>query len=288
MTVEPGVYNMPMDDYLDLEAVSSSLIRNIVQQCPLAALHRSVFNPNRPKEEITSAQLLGSAAHALLLEGNADQIVVVETENWRTNAAKEIRDNAIAEGKIPLLPGGMHIAKAMARMAREFVESLKDTDTAVWRAFQPGGGDPEVTIVWQDGETLCKIRPDLLSKGRETTVHYKTTASLAEPEYWGRTQYIRMFYYGVAAFYAYGIENAFGVQSSQYFLVQEQNPPYLCSLIGLDDNAYKTGMEKIRIAMDAWERCAKEGMWYGYPRSAVYPEIPNYERFAWENTDDQT
>src|SRR5690606_29585641 len=52
----------------------------------------------------TKAMDEGSLVHALLL-GQDDQIVEVDADSWRTNAAKEQRDAARAEGKIPVLAG---------------------------------------------------------------------------------------------------------------------------------------------------------------------------------------
>jgi hypothetical protein len=80
--------------------------------------------------------------------------------------------------------------EAMVAAAREFIESLRETEPAIWAAFQPGGGDSELTLLWDDNGTLCRIRPDRISTDRRVIVDYKTGGTSAEPDTWGRKQMV--------------------------------------------------------------------------------------------------
>ena len=272
-----------MAEYLSMPAVSASLLTAIARECPRAAWWQSWLNPQPPADDSTDATDAGTIAHGILLEGSEQGISLGDFPDWRTKDAKAWRESIRALGNIPILAHKMPPIRAMVAEARRYLdEDVQPVEPAVWAAFQPGGGESETTIVWQDGETLCRIRPDRLSADRKLIVDYKTGGTTAEPDTWGRTQMVRMGYYMSAAFYARGIEATFGVQPDYVFLVQEQEPPYLCSLVGTDPHAFELGAAKINFALDLWQRCVKTGKWSGYPGRVVYPELPAWEQANWE------
>lgn len=293
--MKPGVYpGLPMQAYLDLPAVSSSIIRDLIERCPRAAWHASWLNPHRERES-TDAQDAGTIAHGILLEGSTAGVEVIDPadhpaektgaipDGWTNKSIRTARDNARAAGKIPVLKDDMIRIRAMVDSARAFIDSLRDTEPAVWAAFQPDGGESETTIVWQDGRTLCRIRPDRLSADRRLMIDAKFTATSAEPSSWGRTQMTRMGYYQSAAFYRRGVAAAFDVEEAAYhFLVVETEPPHLCSLVGVDPEAFALGAEKVAAGLSLWQQCVREDHWPAYPNRAVYPELPAYESARWQ------
>lgn len=297
----PGVYaGVPMDEYLRAPAVSASIIRTLLDECPRAAWFQSWLNPEPPDPDDTAASDKGSIAHQILLEGSQDCCVVIDPNDhattssgnvptgWTNKSIRAARDEARHAGKIPILAPVMDEIGAMVRSAQSFIASLKDSDDAlavrVHQAFQPDGGDSELTVVWQDGPTLCRIRPDRTSNNRELVVDAKFTGTCAEPDAWGRTQMIRMGYYTSAAFYRRGIRQAFDVDvdADYVFLVVETVPPYLCSLVGVDPHGFELGSSKVAAGLDLWAQCVKRDRWPAYPSRVVYPEIPSWEDSRWE------
>ena len=85
---------------------------------------------------------------------------------------------------------------------------------------------------------------------------------------------VRMGYYVSAAFYRRGIESLFNVSPDYVFLVVETEPPYLCSLVGMDPRAFDIGGQKVSLGLAEWERCVKANDWPSYPRVVCYPELP--------------
>ena len=75
-------------------------------------------------EDADSRFDLGTAVHAVLLEGRADLIVSVDAADWRTNAAKAQREDARKEGKLALLA---HHADRVLEMAA--IATRKDVST---------------------------------------------------------------------------------------------------------------------------------------------------------------
>jgi hypothetical protein len=283
--MKPGIYpGLSMAEYLAMPAVSASLLQTAIDECPRAAWHRSWMNPHARADASDEAQSAGTVAHGILLEGSTANVVVVDAKDWRTNTAKEARDAAIAAKKTAILPHQMKVVEAMVAAAREFIDSLRlappeDLARSVWAAFQPGGGESEVTMVCEDDGVLCRIRPDRISLDRTLITDYKTCGSTAEPDTWGRTQMVRMGFYTSGAFYRRVVKKLCGVTPAYVFLVQEQAAPYLCSLVGMNSDAEDLGDRKVSRGMSTWRACMTSGNWPAYPARVVYPELP-----AWEFT----
>ena len=295
MKYGPGLHKgVPMAEYLAMPAVSASLLKLIVGQCPRAAWYQSWLNPKPPASDATKASYAGEIAHGILLEGSYERVAVIDPEDhpaektgaipagWTNKSIKAARADAIAAGKIPVLKEGFSIIEAMVDEAWRFLsEEVKPVEPAIWAAFSEGGGDSETTIVWDEDGTLCRIRPDRLPTDRRIVVDYKTTKTSAEPDRWGRTQMVGMGYYVSAAWYARGIHATFGHEPAYTFLVQEQDPPFLCSLVGVDPHGFELGAAKIAYGLALWQACAKSGKWPGYPGRICYPEIPAWEDAQW-------
>lgn len=297
--MKPGIISgLPMAEYLAMEAVSASLLKTIITRCQKAAWYESWMNPESASE--TSAAMdAGTIAHGILLEGSEAGIEVIDPNDhpaektgaipvgWTNKSIKAARDAARQAGKIPVLLDDYGDIKDMVSMAWEFIGSLRGTEPAIWQAFQPEGGESEVTAIWEDGGTLCRIRPDRISTDRKLIVDYKTGGTSAEPDLWGRTQMIKMGYYTSAAFYLRGVKALCGVVPAYVWLVQEQDPPFLCSLVGLDPHGAALGARKIEAGLNAWRACMASGKWPAYPARVCYPEIPAWEDAAWDAREEQ-
>lgn len=286
---KPGIYpGLPMEAYLAMPAASASLLKAVIEECPRAAWHRSWMNP-KPAcvDDSTDESGAGSVAHSVLLEGHADIVVIVDAKDWRTNAAKEARDAARAAGKVPVLVGKMPKIIAMVDAARSYIESLRETEPAIWAAFQPGGGESEMTMVAEVDGVLCRIRPDRISTDRKLICDYKTGGTTAEPDAWGRTQLVRMGYYVGAALYRRVVRALCGQTPDYVYLVQEQEPPYLCSLVGINPLGLDLADRKIKKALGLWSACMRTGQWPAYPARVAYPDIPAWELARWEEVEER-
>jgi hypothetical protein len=236
-------------------SLSSSIANILLEQSPLHAwLAHPRLNPNY-KPEQDSRFDLGSAAHMMLLEKSEERIVRVEAEDWRTKAAKEARDAAQAAGKYAVLERQYADIKEMCDAARKFIATTE-------LAGILDDGDPEHTLVWQDGEVWCRARPDIMSKDRKILLDYKSTASAA-PGVFSR-QIGRMGYDCQAEFYSRGIEVLTGALPAFVFLAQEITPPYACSLVSLSNSYRFVGQTKVSKAQELWSKCLKTDSWPAY------------------------
>lgn len=292
--MNPGTYHgQKMVEYLGVPGVSASIIKKIVSECPRAAWWDSWLNPNQTRET-SDAMDAGTIAHAILLDGSAAGVEVIDPQDhpaektgaipagWTNKSIRAARDDARKAGKIPVLTDGFAGIQNMVDSARAFIESLKAEEPAVWQAFQPTGGESETTMIWQEKDTFCKMRPDRISTDRKLIIDVKTTARSAEPDSWGRTQLVGMGYYVSAAWYRRGVETLCGVSPAYVFLVIEAEPPHLCSLVGMDPHAWDLGAQKVEAGLKAWQACERSGKWPAYATRVCYPEIPAWEDSRWE------
>jgi len=294
---EPGIYaGIPMRDYHAAPAVNAHLLLQMIDRCPAAAFYGSWMNPERPADAPSDPMNAGTIAHALLLEGAADRVQVIDPfafpskttgaipVGWTNQAIRAARDAAYQAGKIPILKDDFAEIAAMVRTARAFIDSLASEEPEIYRAFEPDGGHSELSMLWDDAGTLCRIRPDRINAARTLVVDYKSTEASAEPNTWSRAQMIRLGYYTSAAFYRRGIRALCGTSPDYVFLVQEQTAPYLCSLVGMDEQAFALGAAKIDYGLTLWRKCVRAKAWPAYPARVCYPEIPPWESARWEET----
>jgi hypothetical protein len=283
----PGVYpGLSMAEYLAIPALSSGVARDMVDQCPAKAWFGSWLNPQRVRED-THATDRGTIAHAALLEGSFAGVAVIDPadhpaqngnipDGWTNKAIRDARDSARAAGKIPILKADFAECEAMVNAASDYIAHADESE--VTRLFTPAFGESEVTMVWKEGETLCKLRADRISLDRTIVCDYKTTDASADPDRWGRTQLVNMGYYFQAAWYRRGVAALNdGRVPAFIFLAQECSAPYLCSLIGCDPAMIDAGDAKVAVSIKRWQRCARDQSWPGYPSRIAYPELPAFE-----------
>jgi hypothetical protein len=244
-------------------SLSNSIAQILIDQSPAHAwLKHPRLNPNY-EPETNSKFDLGSAAHVMLLERRDDCIVRVQADDWRTKAAREARDAAQANGQYAVLERQYSDIEMMVKAARDFVD-----ETELKGIFATG--EAEQTVMWQEGNTHCRIRPDLLSADRSIILDYKTTPSAAPEAF--IMQIGRMGYDLQAEYYVRGVEDLTGVEPTFVFLCQESKPPYACSLVALSNAYREVGRAKVNQALKLWGECMTTNEWFGYSTKVHYAD----------------
>jgi hypothetical protein len=259
---EPGVYEMPADVYhsdpVPGGSLSSSEARKLLPpSCPALFRHYK----DHPEERVTSKALdFGSAAHAIVLEGDESAIVEVDYADYRKKDAQAQRDAAHAAGRIPLLPPEL-------RRVREMAAALRAHPVA---AKLLASGQPERSLFWADGKTgvRCRARLDWqrdARAGRRVIIPDYKTAKSAEPRAFARAA-VDHSYHVQAAWYLNAVRalGLAGDDAAFVFIVQEKTPPYLVTVCELDADALALGHALARAAIDTYLRCSESGRWPGY------------------------
>ncbi|MDZ4342092.1 MAG: PD-(D/E)XK nuclease-like domain-containing protein [Candidatus Binatia bacterium] len=192
-----GFYEVaPQEDWPMLH---QSVAHTLVSRSPLHAWHRHFAEI----KEYTDATDRGELCHALLLGGK--DIVTVEANDWRTNAAKEKRDEARAAGKIPVLSGKLLDAQVLADSVQSRLESEGLELT----------GQSELTAVWQSDGVWCQGRMDhcwIPARHLILDLKFTANASLRSCE---------------THFYNFGYD----IQHAAYIQAAEKNYPELAGLV---------------------------------------------------------
>ncbi len=255
--------------HADKRTLSSSEARRVLES---PSRYRWEKDHERP---YNAAFEVGHAAHTMLLGAGSDW-VIVEEASWRSKAAREARDQALRDGKNPVLRSDFDVVKAMADRMLEH--------PLCGRLFTRDDAYPELSMYW-DGDGLggpvpCRARPDLTvgEDVPEVLVDYKTTAD-ASPDGFAKSV-ARYGYHMQQEWYRDACEALYGARPGFVFVVQEKAPPYDVGVYTLDDTAAELGRRMNSVARGVWEWCVRHGSW----PSPFKPEPVTVSLPAWEES----
>lgn len=274
---EAGVYaGMPEDVYhadpvrqaFGVPSLSATRSRLLTHPSTPAHYRWSEDNPAPYK----AAYEVGHGVHKLVL-GLGSDIEVIHAENWRTKAAQEQRDEALAAGKIPLLDAQLDECNAMADAVLQHpIASL---------CFQ--GGNAEQSMFAQDPETSVWLRgrADYIGAekcGRVILADLKTT-NCADPTKWAKSA-ADYGYHRQAAWYCdLAVSLGLAKHATMVFVLVEKTPPYLVSTVELSPIDINRGRELNQMAIRIFAECLTTGKWPGYPEKIVAVELPKWATY---------
>lgn len=271
----PGLHEVAERDYhrdpCPVPSLSASIAK-LVLSCPRKAWHAHPrLNPDWSDDrESTNEQDFGSACHARVLGKGAD-VVVVDAKNWQTNAAKNARAEARAEGKVAILTHQDVASRAM-------VGALKAQLLSHELGWVFEKGYAERMLAWQDdGGVWCRSLIDYWRPDLNMVVDYKTTGGSADPDTWARALY-QMAGDIQTAFYLRGMRKAGVSRDPRFvFVVQESDPPYACCVVGLAPAALDMAGRKVAQAVEDWRECLSTGRWPGFPATVCWIDAPVWD-----------
>lgn len=266
---EPGVYDIPVDEYHRDPVVGGSLSSSGARMLlPPSCPAKFRYEQDHPGETSKRHFDIGNAAHKLVLGAGAE-LVVIDAANYKTKSAQDQQRAAHAAGAVPLLPHEYEQVQAMAAAIRghEIAGPL----------LEPGSGWAELTLVWKDKHTgiWCRARLDWVRGGERTViVDVKTTRA-------GDLDSISRFvadhgYHVQEAWYRAGAE-ALGLADRDtvfVFVFVEKDPPYLVTPVYLDPTALRIGTAKCVQALSIYQHCVTENHWYGHTDDLALVSLP--------------
>lgn len=270
---EPGVYDLTNEQYhadpVPGGSLSSSGARQMIHPSTPARFKYERDHPRPASENLE----LGSAAHTVVL-GKGDTIEVIDAPDWKTKAAREARDAARAEGKIPMLPHDYAVVCEMAAAIKAHPFAAK--------LLAGNHGAPERALFWRDGSIMRRALLDWLrtpNPNRRTIVTDYKTACAADDESFAKSMH-NYGYHQQAAWYLDGVE-ALGLLGNGeppvfLFIVQEKKAPYLVNVVQPDDDSIKIGRHLNRQAIAAYKECTESGVWPGYGTEPKLISLPAY------------
>lgn len=243
----------------DRPYLSYSIAKRLLGQSPL---HAWTFHPLLGKQTRagTKAMEEGDLLHALLLGDGSKQIDVIDAKDFRTNAAREARDNAIASGFTPVLR--KHYDALVSRL-----DTIRDNLAAAGVVLE---GASEQSFEWEeetdDGAlVLCRARMDKVLLDSGLIIDVKKSEN-AHPDLCGKH----------VVDYGYDIQRAAYTRALQAvrpdlagriemrFPFIELKPPYAVSCLPFSGMLRAMGEMKWRRAINLWHRCVTTKTWPGY------------------------
>jgi hypothetical protein len=273
LTILSEIYHADRCD--DEIRLSNSIAKILLAKSPLHAfLAHPRLNPDFEPMEDKKFDV-GTAWHSLLFEGK-DIVTVCDFKDWRTNAAKEVRDEAYLAGRCPLLPEQAEAVREMAGIANEAILRVLGINLKK-------DGKSEQTILWKDGETNCKLRADWVSNDLALVLDGKTT-DLSSPNAFLRA--IPANGYDIqSAFYKRGVAAENGGKQPQFvFVVQEAIKPYPVYFVTLSQAYEATATVKIEKALKIWQACLDGDVWPAYSQEVMIAEPPSWTMAEAEET----
>lgn len=261
----PGIYDIGESEYHADQHLASTLGRSLsssgaktLLDCPAR------FAWQREHPVTKDAYDFGHVAHARLL-GSGAEIVVIDAPDWRTNAAKSMRDDARAGGMVPILAADSARADALVDAVRAH---------PVAGAIFAADGRAEQSMYWVDDETGVTCR------GRVDWVHPRAlvdlkTALVAAPSRFSRSL-VDYGYALQAEWYSQGWHALTGERLPFVHVVVEKEPPHLVAVYQVDADALAYGAEKASLARRIYAECESNDDWPGYS-----PEIELVSLPAW-------
>jgi hypothetical protein len=265
-------------DPCEVPSLSQSTARTLLTQSPLHAwtAHPKLNPQPTIIEEPSAARDEGSVLHALLI-GKGAAIDVIKADNYRTNAAKSLRDAARLAGRLPVLE---HRYDEILEAAGHVRKNFADYGIVF-------GEECEFAVEWTEdgvqGPVICRGRPDNLHRGYslddlqfEHTLWDLKKIKSADDE----TCMRHIYEYGYdiqRAAYVSGVSKLLGCSPNAIdfvFVFAEIEPPYAVNPIRLDDSYIVMGERRWARAIGLWEHCLVNDYWPSYTKKIHTLEAP--------------
>lgn len=241
------------EEYFKRPGFSSSVAKVVISQSPA---HAKAEISREPSKELDR----GSAIHRLTLgKGKAFRVAPPEVKEWRTNEAKKFRDDARAEGFVPL-------------KAYEF-EDYSAASTKLLEQLAARGivldGLSECAIEWYEetphGHLLCKAMLDHLWIEKGMILELKVTENAA-PSAIERTAENLGYGIGWAAYTRAltSLRPDLAGRVKFRFAFAEPDEPWALNLCQPDGEFRELGERRWLRACATWAKCEAEQNWPAY------------------------
>lgn len=259
-------------------SLSSSSAKVLLGRSPRAfawahpRLRATVTTRPAPPEEYDSKKAFGTCVHKLVL-GRGKDVVIVDAAAWNTKAAKDERARILAHGHLPMLPGPMAEAEAIADEVGRLVD---------FRA-----GPTEVVLVWRDRATdgtpvWCRAMLDSLRDGLHIDDLKVTQAPLSLP-FVGR-QVGAMGYDFSASFYRRGLAKLFPERQGRIrnrLVFAERGEPFDVFTHTLSEGELGVTDRMVQGAIDLFAACMTAGRWPGVQAREAELNIKDFHLRDW-------
>ena len=255
--MEPGpYYNIPFSEYLTIEALSSSQLKDFARS-PLLYQWR-LAHPSKD----TPAKTLGRAIHAAILEPGKFAADYISYEGRRSGKVWTEFQEAHA---------GKNIIKAdECLQCLDMYDATFKSSTA--RSILDRVTNCEVSLVAELDGILAKGRADALAEPG-MIVDLKSTI---DPRQAFERQAYSLGYHWQAAWYIDLMAELGRPDQTFVIIAIEKSPPFEVVVYEVDDRLLDIAREEMHPVIEQFKRCREEGVWPGYADQIVMLEPPSW------------
>lgn len=256
---ETGLYSgVPHEVYhadpCEQPSLSASIASRLIAQSPL---HAWTYHPRfgRQRDEDTAAKLAGSLIDNLIL-GGGPEIVAIVADDYKTKAAREARDEALANGKMPVIEAKLAVEREHAERIKAYLLERK--------GFKFDGVSQAVAI-WKEGDAWCRGRLDHWKPEIATIYDLKFVRSAAPGEI---DKHMVNFGTDIQrAAYVSAIEKIYPELSGRVKfqpIFVENGPVLAITMRPVGGTMRELGNRKWNRAVETWSRCLARNEWPDY------------------------
>ncbi len=259
-------------------SLSASIATKIVTQSPL---HGYMAHPKlgNYREDASPEMDVGTMIHASLL-GQTLNVTLIDAKDFRTNAAKQSRDDALEAGSIPVLA---HKYEDLLIVSKEIGPALTDKNIDLT-------GKSERVAIWQEetpsGLILCRGMMDhtILEETPRPIVYDLKTCHSAHPE--AVRKHITAYGYDIQrAAYLSAIEKIYpdlaGRVLYQWVFIEILPPEapkrVIITVAEASGSMRELGERRWQTACNTWAYCLKTDHWPDYSSVVLQVEARNWE-----------
>lgn len=279
------------DFYHSSPGISASGLKLIDKECPEVYKYQK----DHPKEK-TEALILGNAIHKYILENDRfDEEYLVAPTSKKTDRDYKIFIN---NHKKDIECGKIVLRKKDMEMLDGILESLRDSSTKGGTNTYDGiilnpntQREKALYTVDKKRNIILKVKVDINMAGM--FLDLKSTKS-AHPDKFMKDA--ANLGYGIQAAYYRKIASLAGMDAKMFgFIAVEKEPPYIHSVVIMDEEDVQLEQHKVERLLDTYSFCLNNGIWYG-PNGIdvknkkeplfVVKRMPSWHRFKLEEERD--
>jgi len=225
----------------DKPYLTPSLARTLLAKSPAHARLACPFFPEYAPRQPTAAMIEGTVVDEMII-GDPQRVVVVDAPDWRTKAAKDKRDDAIAAGKIAVLT---ETAARCAMLASRLRDALECNGVELTHCSL------RHRLFWRSEDVDCSGEPDIVDHSYDppVVIDIKTTTICPTADNWSR-HVAGMGYDIQAATYCEA-----AAAGNFAWLVIETVPPYSVVMHIASAALLRVGRQQWDAAKKLWARC---------------------------------
>ena len=244
----------------DRPYLTPSIAKVLIGTCPLKARHACpYYNPQRDNQ--SDAMMRGTIIdRAVFGEGLPDNVQVVDVEEWRSKADKQLKADLEAQGITPIKRKDYDDWMAGVEALRE---AIRRTDDPI-AAEALSDGVIKERIQW-GADPYCSTEPDIWLPQRNTVLDIKSTGIVPTADAWQRHVAREDMDLQVGATMEAAGATRFG------WLVVEDKAPYASVVHWASPMMINYAQGRWARAKSLWQHCVTTDHWPSYVGGEIDP-----------------